>query len=327
MSELYPLLMKPHFDSRPWGARDLAPIYDKHVHPGEEPIGEAWLTWDKCEIANGPLAGTLLGDTCKRFGHDLVGTATSNTSRFPLLIKFLFPREKLSVQVHPDDETAHKQGEPCGKTECWYVVDAEPEAQIGLGLKPGTTRDQFEQSIHENRAEDLLNWIDVQRGDMVFVDAGTVHTLGGGSIILETQQNSDTTYRLYDYGRPRELHLQQGLEAMKERTQAGKVPRKRLSATEDELTSTKCFVVHKLTSEETRGFELDGSSPQVLIGIDGCGVVETDTAPPVTFAKGDAVIIPASVRQFRIRPQWNIDLLITWVPAASAVEAISTVVG
>ncbi len=100
--------MKPVFDRRPWGARDLAPIYDMHAHPGEEPIGEAWLTGDQCEIANGPLAGTKLGDACKRFGCDLIGTAARETDRFPLLLKFLFPREKLSVQVHPNDETAQK---------------------------------------------------------------------------------------------------------------------------------------------------------------------------------------------------------------------------
>jgi mannose-6-phosphate isomerase len=314
MSELYPLLMKPHFDARPWGARDLAPIYDVHVHPGEQPIGEAWLTWDKCEIANGPLAGTLLGDACKRFGRDLVGSAARETARFPLLIKFLFPREKLSVQVHPDDETAQKQGEPCGKTECWYVVQAEATAQVALGLKPGTTREQFERSIHESRAENLLNWVNLEQGDFIYVDAGTVHTLGPGSIILETQQNSDTTYRLYDYGRPRELHLQQGFEAMKERTAACKCKAARVSSDAEELTSTRCFVVHKFTLKNERCVEGDGSSPKILVAVDGCGVVEAEGTAPVTFARGDAVIIPASVRQFRVRPQWNVEFLMSWLP-------------
>jgi mannose-6-phosphate isomerase len=320
MAELYPLLMKPHFDARPWGARDLAPIYDKHVHPGEQPIGEAWLTWDKCQIANGPLAGMLLGDACKRFGRDLVGSAARETDRFPLLIKFLFPRGKLSVQVHPDDETAQKHGEPCGKSECWYVVEAEPTAQVALGLKPGTKRNDFERAIHENRAEELLNWVNLERGDLIYVDAGTVHTLGPGSIILETQQNSDTTYRLYDYGRPRELHLRQGLEAIKERTEAGKCQRTRIADCEEQLTATPCFAVNKLTLTDSKVFDADASSPRVLVAVDGCGVIETEGSSPVTFTRGEAVIIPASVRQFKVRPQWNVEFLFSWVPALVSAE-------
>lgn len=323
MSELYPLLMKPYFDARPWGARDLSPIYDVHVHPGEQPIGEAWLTWDKCEIANGPLAQMLLGDVCKRFGRELVGAAAPETDRFPLLIKFLFPREKLSVQVHPDDETAHKQGEPCGKTECWYVVEAEPEAQIGLGLKPGTTRGEFERSINENRAEQLLNWVDVRRGDLIYVDAGTVHTLGPGSIILETQQNSDTTYRLYDYGRGRELHLQQGLEAMKEHTRAGKRAPVRIAEDEEELIAAESFVVRRSRLTTLKQFACDEASPRVVVAVEGCGVIETQGCAPVTFARGDAVIIPASVRQFCVRPQWTVEFLVASVPDRTEIESLS----
>ncbi len=142
-----------------------------------------------------------------------------------MLLKFLFPEEKLSVQVHPDDATAQQFGEPWGKTECWYVAHAKPGAQIALGLKAGVTRAQFEQAIHDKRAEELLNWINVYQGEMIYVAGGTVHTLGPGSVIVETQQQSDTTYRLYDYGRPRPLHLERGLASIKERTGAGKVIR------------------------------------------------------------------------------------------------------
>ena len=159
-----------------------------------------------------------------------MGDAAPDPNRFPLLLKFLFPHEKLSVQVHPDDEAARRVGQPWGKTECWYVAHARPGAQIALGLKPGVTRAQFEQSIHEKRAEELLNWINVYPGEMIYVAGGTVHTLGPGSIIVETQQQSDTTYRLYDYGRPRELHLKEGLAAIKEKTKSGKVIRPAPSA-------------------------------------------------------------------------------------------------
>lgn len=315
MSQLYPLLMKPYFDPRPWGARDLAPIYDFHVHPGEESIGEVWLTWDNCEVANGPLAGTKLGDLCRRFGRELVGAAARESDRYPLLIKFLFPRDKLSVQVHPDDATAQRQGEPCGKTECWYVVDAEEEAQIALGLKPGVSREEFERSIRENRAEELLNWIKLHADDMIFVDAGTVHTLGAGSIIIETQQNSDTTYRLYDYGRPRELHIRSGMEAMKESTSAGKVSATAVAPGQDRLITSDCFHVEKFALSEPRSFRVEpGRSPHNLVAIDGCASVETPGTQPVLFQRGEAVIIPAGISEFTVRPQWEVEFLKSELP-------------
>ncbi len=124
MPELYPLLLLPEFHERVWGARDLAPIYDKKVEAGGQPIGEAWLTGDASKIANGPLRDRSLGELAKEFDPALIGTAAPAAGRFPLLIKVLFPREKLSVQVHPDDEGAQKIGQPCGKTECWYVARA-----------------------------------------------------------------------------------------------------------------------------------------------------------------------------------------------------------
>src|SRR5215467_3507561 len=221
MSQLYPLSMSPIFDPRPWGTVDLGIIYPTRTFT--EKIGEAWLTGDNGTVANGPFANRTLAELSKQFGPELVGTAAPDPHRFPLLMKFLFPEEKLSVQVHPDNATAQKFGEPWGKTECWYVAHARPGSQIGLGLKLGVTRDQFEQAILERRAEDLLNWIDVHQGDMIYVAGGTVHTLGPGSVIVETQQQSDTTFRLYDYGRPRPLHLERGLASVKERTTSGKV--------------------------------------------------------------------------------------------------------
>ncbi len=315
MNELYPLLMVPHFDARPWGARDLAPIYDHHVHPGEQPIGEAWLTWDKCHVGNGPLAGEMLGDLCRRFGRRLVGSAARESARFPLLTKFLFPRDKLSVQVHPDDDVASRHGEPCGKTECWYVVDAAPGSQVALGLKAGTTREQFERSIRENCAEEYLNWVEVHAGEMIYVEAGTVHTMGGGPILLEVQQNSDSTYRLYDYGRPRELHVELGLEAMKERTHAGKVEAKAVDGYM-RLAESACFVVDKFAIEKgEREFTVpEARSAQVIVAIDGCGVLDAPDVGSLTFAKGDAVVVPAVVRHFRIRPQWTVEFLRAALP-------------
>ncbi|MGD0758227.1 MAG: type I phosphomannose isomerase catalytic subunit [Candidatus Sulfotelmatobacter sp.] len=212
MESLYPLLMLPGFDPRPWGTLDLSPIYPNHQFA--EKIGEAWLTGDDCKVANAPFGGKTLSQLSQQYQRDLLGDAARDATRFPLLAKFLFPHEKLSVQVHPDDEQARRIGQPWGKTECWYVAHTKPGSQIALGLKPGASAAQLEAAIRENRAEQLLNWLDVHAGDMIYVAGGTVHTLGPGSVIVEIQQQSDTTYRLYDYGRGRELHLKDGMAAV-----------------------------------------------------------------------------------------------------------------
>src|SRR5579863_5933150 len=167
MGDLYPLLMLPAFDPRPWGTYNLSPIYPNRRF--EEKIGEAWLTGDDCKIANGPLTGQTLVQVSEQYQRELAGDAARDARRFPLLLKFLFPHEKLSVQVHPDDEQARRVGQPWGKAECWYVLQATPGAQIALGLKPGVTAARFEQAIQEKRAEELLNWVDLHAGDMIYV--------------------------------------------------------------------------------------------------------------------------------------------------------------
>jgi len=322
MGNLYPLLMLPGFDPRPWGTHDLSPIYPNHKF--EEKIGEAWLTGDDCKVANGPFTGKTLSQLSEQYQRELVGDAARDAKRFPLLLKFLFPHDKLSVQVHPDDAQALRVGQPWGKTECWYVAHAKPGSQIALGLKPGVTTAQLEKAIGENRAEDLLNWINVYAGDMIYVAGGTVHTLGPGSIIVETQQQSDTTYRLYDYGRPRELHLKDGLAAVKEKVASGKVIRpapiessggKNRHAL---LVSAPYFVVDlfevrdalELSTRDDSG----RSSVQILIAVEGCGAIEAPAMEPVTLAKGDAVVIPASVERLGVRPQWTLEFLRARVP-------------
>ncbi len=135
-------------------------------------------------------------------------------------------------------------GEPCGKTECWYVARAMAGAQVGLGLRPGINREMFRMAIEANQAEHMLNWLDVHTGEMIYVDAGTVHAVGPNSIIIETQQNCDITYRLYDYGRPRELHLDRGMAAIREKTHAGGSSRIRVDGHEV-LVCSPCFIVEK----------------------------------------------------------------------------------
>ena len=328
MADLYPLLMKPLFDPRPWGGTELAPIYPNHKFA--EKIGEAWLTGDNSIVANGPLAGRTLNAVTKDLARKLIGDSPHEAERFPLLLKFLFPHEKLSVQVHPDDSAARERGEPWGKTECWYVAHAKPGSQIALGLKAGVTRDQLAKAIESNSAEALLNWIDVFAGDMIYVAGGTVHTLGPGSVIIETQQQSDTTYRLYDYGRPRELHLKDGLAVVKEKVASGKTLRPapaRLGSTRSvrsELIAAPYFVVDlydlkdpiELGTEDASG----KTSVQILVAVEGCGVIEADGREAVTVAKGDAVVIPAGIRSFRVRPQWTVEFLKAYVPGTALPE-------
>ena len=331
MTQLYPLLMSPAFDPRPWGTLDLAPIYPNHKF--NEKIGEAWLTGDNCVVSNGPLAQRTLSELSKEFGLDLVGTAAPDPQRFPLLLKFLFPEDKLSVQVHPDDATARRFGEPWGKTECWYVVHARPGSQVALGLKPGITREQLKQAIQEKRAEGLLNWINVYPGEMIYVAGGTVHTLGPGSVLVETQQQSDTTYRLYDYGRPRALHLEQGLASVKERVASGKVLRPAPviihggKNRQSSMIAAPYFTVDLFELKEPQEFSTtDGSgktSVQILVAVEGCGIVEVQGRAPVTLAKGDGVVIPANLHDFMVRPQWAVEFLKACVPGAAMPEPVT----
>jgi mannose-6-phosphate isomerase len=328
MGKLYPLLMLPGFDPRPWGTQDLSPIYPNHKF--EEKIGEAWLSGNDCKVANGPLKGKTLSQLSEEHQRELVGEAARDSRRFPLLLKFLFPHEKLSVQVHPDDEQAQRVGQPWGKTECWYIAHAKPGAQIALGLKLGVTVQQLEAAIHQKRAEEVLNWINVYAGDMIYVPGGTVHTLGPGSVVVETQQQSDTTYRLYDYGRPRELHLKDGMLAVKAKVNSGKVirpaPEQVLGSKNRHapLVEAPYFVVDMFEAKEPLELETRDdsgrSSVQILVAVEGCGVIEAVGMDSVTLAKGDAVVVPACIGKFGVRPQWALEFLRAYVPGRALPE-------
>lgn len=311
MSQLYPLLLLPEFYERVWGTHDLSEFYPSHKI-GNQPIGEVWLTGDGCRVANGSLQGRTLGELAQQFGTDLSGSAARDR-RFPLLMKIIFPKDKLSVQVHPDDDGAAKAGLPCGKTECWYVLSAERGARVALGLKSGTRRTQVEASIRDNTMERLLNWIEVTPGDLIYVDAGTIHAIGPDCVLLETQQNSDTTYRLYDYGRPRELHIERGLEAMKEVTRAGKV-KSRGGNGRVVLVSSPCFEVDKMLLKQEKTFSTGHSSAHCIVGLRGCGILECDGAPPISVGRAEAAVIPASLDQYRIRPQWEFECVRAMLP-------------
>ncbi len=219
---LYPLTFLPIFKERVWGGRKLEDLYGKPLPPGI-PVGESWEISDRAGdvsvIANGPLAGKDLHWLMQHHARELLGSAPSQNGRFPLLIKILDAQDKLSLQVHPPaTRAAHLGGEP--KTEMWYVAEAAPGAELFVGLKRGVTRREFEQKIQNGTVAECFHRIRVSKGDAMFLPSGRVHALGAGLVIFEIQQNSDTTYRVFDWnrvgldGKPRALHVAQSLASI-----------------------------------------------------------------------------------------------------------------
>ena len=220
---LYPLTFHPIFKERVWGGRNLERLYQKNLPP-RAPIGESWEISDRpgdvSAVANGPLAGKDLHWLMENHGRELLGDAKAAAgNRFPLLCKILDAREKLSLQVHPPaNKAAALGGEP--KTEIWFIADAAPEAELFVGLNRGVTRTVFEEKISDGSVADCFHRIPVRAGDVMFLPSGRVHAIGAGLVLFEIQQNSDTTYRVYDWnrlgldGKPRELHVAQSLASI-----------------------------------------------------------------------------------------------------------------
>jgi mannose-6-phosphate isomerase len=212
-----------------WGSRSLAPLFPE-MHDLNPLIGEAWLTGVDCRIASGPFAGQTLGQAWKEMTIGWRGAKFAGELDFPVLLKFIFPTDKLSIQVHPDDAYA-ATNEPAaggrGKTEMWYVVSAEPGARLLAGLKPGVSRQKFLAALADRTLEELFQSHEVRAGDTFFIPAGMPHTIGPNMVICEVQEYSDLTYRIYDYdrrdakGRLRELHIEKALEVMNFNSGAG----------------------------------------------------------------------------------------------------------
>jgi mannose-6-phosphate isomerase len=307
VAELAPFLIEPRFTARVWGFRDLRPWYDR-VAEGE-PIGEVWLTGDDCVIATGVHAGKRLAAVFSEASETMLG-AGAPSGGSPLLIKTIFAREKLSVQVHPDDKMAQKYGEPRGKTECWYALAAEPGAKVAVGVKPGTTLSQIEEEIQAGTLEASLSALPVEAGDMIYVDAGTIHAIWPGSILLETQQNCDLTYRMFDYGRPRELHIPKSLEAAKLATRAGKIA-PRVLADRTVLIDVEYFRMERVpmegnrTSESLRGGEK--RSLAYLFAAAGAGRISGAGFEAVDLPARGIVAVPAAAPKFVVEDSGGAD--------------------
>ncbi|HEY0306775.1 MAG TPA: type I phosphomannose isomerase catalytic subunit [Acidobacteriaceae bacterium] len=283
-----PFRLAPFFSPRIWGTKDWSRWYDGKIF--EEPVGESWLTGEDCVVETGPWAGGRFADVVKAHAAEILGDDAE--AEFPLLLKLLAPKEKLSLQVHPDDAFAQQVGYPRGKTECWYVLDAEPEAAVALGFTEGTGPKEIREAVDNHTLEERMRWLPVTPGDMIFVDAGTVHAIGGGLTILETQQTSDITYRLYDYGRPRELHVDDALRVMKPKTRAGKVAPVQVEGF-TRLIQEKYFTVDRfeLTAGHTHTF---GAMrvPQILVVLSGSATLTCD-GESLPLERGKATVIPA----------------------------------
>jgi mannose-6-phosphate isomerase len=219
---LYPFLFQPIFQERIWGGRNLETLYHKQLPPDVK-IGESWEISDRDEaqsvIQNGPLAGKTLRWLMEHHERELLGEAKSLNGKFPLLVKILDAEEKLSLQVHPPAaKAAALQGEP--KTEMWYITHARPGAELYVGLKSGVTRNEFENKIKSGEVAECFHRVPVQSGDAMFLPSGRVHAIGAGLVIFEIQQNSDTTYRVFDWnrkdasGKARPLHVAESLECI-----------------------------------------------------------------------------------------------------------------
>jgi mannose-6-phosphate isomerase len=308
--QMGPFRLAPWFSERPWGRRDLRPWYSSTGTTGL--VGEAWLTGPQSVVETGAMAGRTLASVTAEAGEQLLGP--EGGAEFPLLVKLLFPNDKLSVQVHPDDAQAQTMGQPRGKTECWYVLEAEAGATIALGLREGATSDAVRAAIADGTMEQLMEWVPVSVGEMIFVDAGTVHAIGPGVVLLETQQTCDITFRLYDYGRPRELHVDQALRVMKMHTAAGKVKPIAMDGF-TRLIEQRYFVVDRYEVGEGRNVVIPIDGAGCLVGLNGAAIVESEGVDPVELLAGRAVVAPVDMRSVVVHSHVGASFVRCFAPA------------
>ena len=300
METLSPFRLAPYFRTRPWGFHNLAPWFAYKTEG--EPIGEVWLTGEMCLAETGPLKGCSLQDIARHHGSALLGSNRAGQD-FPLLVKILFPKEKLSVQVHPDDALAQHYGELRGKTECWYALEAEPGASVALGLRPGVSKEQVDKAIADHTLESLLEMLPVHKGDMIFVDAGTVHAVGPGLVLLETQQTSDLTYRIYDYGSARELHLDKAMAAMRLKTRSGRVAPK-TAGDQTLLIAEQYFTLEKCSLDPGKPQEMpEPGRVEMHFVLDGQLRIEGEGFETFTAFRNQLVVVPAATPAWRIEAE------------------------
>ena len=302
-----PLTFRPLFMERVWGGHRLAEMPAKDA-PSGPPIGESWELVDRADaqsvVARGPFIGTTLHELWTVFRRDIFGARVPDSARFPLLAKILDARETLSVQVHPPAKIAAElKGEP--KTEMWYLLDAAKDAKIFAGFRRGTTRADFEQALADGKVADLLHRVPVRAGDAMFIPSGRCHAIGAGCLIVEIQQNSDTTYRVFDWnrtgldGKPRALHLAESLASIDfadhEPALAPRAEETRASGKDAVIASCAEFhVEHWKLAAQRADASTDGVIFTVLGGEVECGGER--------FQRGEFFILPAKATDRTLAP-------------------------
>jgi len=337
-----PFRIEPTFSPRIWGTRSLAPLFPEKTNLAE-PIGEAWLTDVQCRIANGQFAGKTLGEAWSEIPLEWRSARCATIRDFPLLVKFIFPTDKLSIQVHPDDAYASVHEVAAGgrgKTEMWYAVSAEPGAQLFLGFKPGVNKQQFLNALASSSVEDLLEAHPVHAGDTFFVPPGTPHTIGPGMILCEVQEYSDLTYRVYDYGRvdalgkPRELHIEQALRVMK--FAASPVRPFRWKVPMDEFGAAYVYYLAACRYFAAEKWEVDGLGAEqstnslrfeLLTILRGSGEIRWDGGASLLVA-GETWFLPACLGKFQIlSPGEESEIVRTYVPDIADFDRMMAVKG
>lgn len=306
----YPMKLTPTLKTALWGGTQLADSWGKA--PRGESVAESWeLTvrqQEKNVIANGSLAGMTLNEAL-RLAPEMLGERGVG-SRFPLLIKFIDARQTLSVQVHPDDDYAARVEQDSGKNEMWYIVEAAPDAEIVYGLRPGITVSDFRRAVEENRIRDVLNFHPVRAGECYYIPAGLVHAIGAGILIAEIQQNSDLTYRVYDYdrvgadGKPRELHRKKACDVVVPMTQE-EIHAKRYAARRggegETLAHPTYFCVRRGGSDREAPYigYVGEESFAHLLCLSGIGVLSAGEAS-LEVSRGDSIFLPAGMGEFTV---------------------------
>jgi mannose-6-phosphate isomerase len=314
---LYPLKLTPQPSERLWGGSRLrsfvpgfAALYSKNQQT-KEPLGEAWLVYAENKIANGDLTGQTLQQVASQYGVELLGTQSMARygNKVPLLAKFLDPSQWLSIQVHPDDAYALSKEATTGylgKTEAWYVLDAKENSQIIWGFKQEVTEQQVRDAITDGRLENLLNYVSVKTGDVIYNPAGTIHALGPDVFIFEIQQSSDLTYRLYDFnrkdssGKLRELHIDKALEVSSLTNQGNaKVSTKALNEHVVELVRSEFFVAEKWEVRKPAQMTTNDESLELLTVIEG-NLQVNSRSESLILTRAESAVLPASLGNYEL---------------------------
>jgi mannose-6-phosphate isomerase len=325
---LYPLRFEPIYEYRPWGGRQLAGLLTKPL-PGDGPIGEAWVLSDRPDyqsrVANGPLKGQTIGQLLDQFPQHMMGTLGPRPGRFPLLLKFLDARELLSVQVHPSDgQTTYLPGGDTGKTEAWVVLEAGPGSRVYAGLPSGTTTGSLRAAVGNGALADHLARFAPKPGDAILLPAGTVHTVGGGAVVFEVSENSDVTFRLYDWGhvdagtgQRRELQVDQAL-ACTDFAQGALGPVVPVMEETTPVVHERLFDCGHFRLWRTRGrppFSVGATGQvRVLVCTEGAGRLQHGGGT-YAIARGDVMLLPAVVGACPFRPSTEVTLLEVGLPA------------